>query len=96
MIVELSKEPAKITPNIDIAFKSASAAGNKIIAILLSGMGDDGAEGAEEIKNKGGCIIVQNEKTSAIFGMPNSIIKRGCADFVLPLQDITKKINELL
>jgi len=96
LVVELSKEPAKITPNIDIAFKSAATSGNKIIAILLSGMGDDGAEGAEEIKNKGGCIIVQDEKTSVIFGIPNSIIKRGCADFVLPLQEISRKINEML
>jgi two-component system chemotaxis response regulator CheB len=95
-VVQLSNEPARILPNIDIAFRSAAIAGDRIVAILLTGMGDDGAEGAEEIKNRGGCVIVQDKKTSVIFGMPNSIIKKGCADFVLPLQDISKKINELL
>ena len=66
------------------------------IGIILTGMGNDGAEGIRVIKQEGGRTIAQDKKTSTIFGMPNQAIKTGCVDHILPLQDIGNYLNKLL
>jgi len=85
------------TPSIDQLMKSAATAYRQgTIGIILTGMGKDGADGMAQIKQAGGHTIVQDEKTSAIFGMGNEVISRKLADAVVPLDDIIEKINELL
>jgi two-component system chemotaxis response regulator CheB len=59
-------------------------------------MGEDGAEGMRAIKSKGGKTIVQDEATSLIFGMPKQVIKKGNADFILPMFEISQGIIQLL
>jgi len=58
----------------------------------MTGMGDDGARGLQEMKQAGARTIAQDEATSIVFGMPKEAIARGCVDRVVPLQNIAKEI----
>ena len=73
----------------------AEAEREKAIGVILSGTGSDGMQGAKAIKAKGGLIFVQDEKTALYFGMPESVIKSGLADFVLAPKGIAKKLVRL-
>lgn len=85
-----------VKPSVDILFKSiAEVYGKHAIGILLTGMGVDGAEGLQHIKNKGGITIAQSEKSCAVFGMPKAAIERGSADKVLSVEDIIHTLNEV-
>lgn len=76
-------------PSVDVLFLSvAKAAAHDAIGILLTGMGDDGADGLLAMKEVGAFTIAQDEATSVIFGMPESAIKRGAVQVVAPLDDI--------
>ncbi|MCL2719827.1 MAG: chemotaxis-specific protein-glutamate methyltransferase CheB [Treponema sp.] len=80
-------------PAADILFKTAAAQyGNSIISIVLTGMGNDGAEGTKLIKESGGLTIAQDEATSMIFGMPAAAVETGNVDLVLPLGEIAQKL----
>lgn len=80
-------------PSVDVMFSSISEiAGKNTLAILLTGMGKDGAEGLLKIKNKGGHTIAQDEKTSIVWGMPKAAIDIGAAKEVLPLEKIVDAI----
>lgn len=65
-----------------------------VLAILLSGIGDDGADGMVKIKKMGGFTICQDEKSSAVFGMPGRAIERGGASAILSVDEITHKIQQ--
>ncbi len=81
-------------PNIDVTMESVAAyAGAMSIAVVLTGMGSDGARGAREIKSAGGFVLAQDEATSVIFGMPAEAIKAGVVDQVLALDDIYPAIE---
>lgn len=83
-------------PAVDVLFRSAAAATAKhTLAVVLTGMGHDGLAGAKGIRRAGGTVIVQDEATSAVWGMPGSIVKAGEADEVLPLADIGARILEV-
>lgn len=76
-------------PNIDITMESIAAfAGAMSVAVVLTGMGNDGAKGAQAIKAAGGLVIAQNEATAVIFGMPAEAIKTGAVDHVLGIDEI--------
>ncbi len=76
-------------PSVDVLFRSAARyAGANAVAVIMTGMGDDGASGMLEMKQAGAVTIAQDEATSVVFGMPNEAIKRGAVDIVLPLQRI--------
>ena len=86
-----------VRPSIDVTMCSAAeACGKDIIGIILTGMGKDGLEGAKSIKEKGGTIIIQNEESSVVWGMPKAVYEAGLADEVLSppqiVQEITKRI----
>ncbi len=83
--------------SIDVAMKSAAEAyEDKVIGVLLSGMGKDGAEGMRAIKERGGSTIAQDELTSVIFGMPKAAIEMGVVDKVASLPDIVDEIIGML
>jgi two-component system chemotaxis response regulator CheB len=97
--IELTKEPPlyNLRPAADITFKDAGEIfGKNTIAVVLTGMGSDGAEGASLIKEKGGCVIAQDEKTSVVYGMPRAVVERGVADYILPVDKILDKIVEIV
>ena len=88
-------------PAIDLQFSTAAKYfGDNLIGVLLTGMGSDGAKGCLEIINNGGFTIVQDEETSAVYGMPKAAVELGAASIVLPLDKIagyilsTVKVNE--
>src|SRR6184192_1673488 len=82
-------------PNIDVTLESVAAfAGPMAIAAILTGMGNDGANGAKAIKDAGGIVLAQDEATSVIFGMPAEAIKTGAVEQVLPIDDIYSAIEK--
>jgi len=62
---------------------------------MLTGMGDDGIEGAESISERKGYIIAQDEQSSVVWGMPGAIAKAGLASQVLPLRNIAPELARL-
>jgi len=80
-------------PSVDVLFRSAARyAGANAVAVIMTGMGDDGASGMLEMKQAGAVTIAQDEATSVVFGMPNEAIKKGAVDFVVPLPGIAGSI----
>jgi two-component system, chemotaxis family, protein-glutamate methylesterase/glutaminase len=76
-------------PSVDVLFRSAAEfAGANSVAVIMTGMGDDGARGMLELKNAGAFTIAQDEKSCVVFGMPNEAIKRNAVDLVLSLKSI--------
>ena len=84
----------RYTPGIDRMFRSAAKHfGPDLLALVLTGMGDDGAAGAAEVKRAGGNVIVESAETAVIFGMPQQAIRAGAVDAVLPLHEIAGVIE---
>ena len=84
-------------PSIDVLFSSvAETYGEEALAVLLTGMGKDGANGCKSIIDKGGRTLVQDEATSLVFGMPQAAISIGAATEVLPIQDIPERLLQLV
>ena len=72
-------------PSVDVLFFSAAEVyKNQILGILLTGLGDDGAEGLKAIKNRGGTTIAESEETCVVYGMPKAAVKKDAAKFVVP------------
>ena len=63
---------------------------------MLTGMGDDGCSGLAALRKEGGRILVQDEKTSVVFGMPGAAVQAGLADWTLPLPDIGPMLSALV
>ena len=83
-------------PSVEVLFESVAAhRGPDTIAALLTGMGDDGADGLLAIREAGGTTIAQDEASCVVFGMPKVGIARGGAMHVLPLDDIGPAITRL-
>jgi len=80
-------------PSVDVLFRSAARyAGKNCIGVIMTGMGDDGARGMEEMKGSGAFTIAQDEASCIVFGMPQEAIKRGGVDKVVPLSRIADTI----
>ncbi len=86
-----------LRPAVDKLFLSAAnLLGSSTLAILLTGMGRDGANGCKEIVNVGGTTICESEKTCIVFGMPKAAIDCGGASFVFPLEQIPQEVKKLI
>jgi two-component system, chemotaxis family, protein-glutamate methylesterase/glutaminase len=86
-----------VRPSADLLFESTAASyKERAIAVVLTGSGRDGAMGVKAIKKMGGTVIVQDEKTSEFFGMPDAAQQTGIADFILPLAEIAPALRTLL
>ena len=97
-VLALSKEPPErfLRPAVNKLFRSAAKHyGASCLAVLLTGMGRDGAEGCKLICERGGYTIAESEATCAVFGMPAAAIELGAAREVLPRYEISKKIVSL-
>ncbi len=80
-------------PSVDVMFDSvAQNVGKNALAILLTGMGKDGAVGLKTIKDAGGTTIAQNEASCVVYGMPKAAVELGAADYVMDLNEIVKMI----
>lgn len=84
-------------PAVDPLFRSvAEIYGPRTLSVILTGMGQDGLIGCQHIKDAGGHVIVQDEETSVVWGMPGFVARAGLADEILPLNQIGAKIVSLL
>jgi len=82
-------------PSVDLMMSTmAEATGGSMLGVILTGMGNDGFKGMQELKTKGGVTIVQDEATSTIYGMPKACVDGGVADEVLPLGQIGFEISK--
>jgi len=92
----LSNDPPEQScrPSVDVLFRSASATfGAGALAVVLTGMGRDGLAGSAAIRTAGGQVLVQDEPTSVVWGMPGQVARAGLANLVLPLRDLGPEIN---
>ncbi|MBY0522032.1 MAG: chemotaxis-specific protein-glutamate methyltransferase CheB [Gemmataceae bacterium] len=97
--VELSNAPAigGFRPSANFLFESvARVFGAATVAVILTGMGEDGVDGLRGVHRAGGHVIAQDEKTSVIFGMPRAAILAGLAHQVLPLEAVAARLQELV
>lgn len=84
-------------PSADVLFRSAAAVlGGAAVAVVLTGMLNDGTAGLRPLKRAGGYAIAQDEATCVVWGMPGSVVQAGLADEVLPLGDIAPAIASLI
>lgn len=96
--IKLNNEPAiwGVRPAVDKLFISASKVfESRIVSTVLTGMGRDGAQGTEFIKNNGGITISEDESTCVIYGMPKAAYETGKVDIVLPIEKIAEQIVKI-
>ena len=80
-------------PSVDVLFRSvAEIYGERALAVVLTGMGQDGLKGCEVLRNAGARVLVQDEATSVVWGMPGFVARAGLADKILPLGEIAGEI----
>jgi two-component system chemotaxis response regulator CheB len=80
-------------PSVDVLFNSvASVCGTRATAVLMTGMGSDGALGLGEIKRAGGYTVAQDKDSCAVYGMPRAAIEKGYADEIVPLADMASHL----
>jgi two-component system chemotaxis response regulator CheB len=97
-VVVLNDEPLVNghRPSVDVLFHSlAQEFGRTSVAVLMTGMGDDGAQGLGEIKKAGGMTIAQSEESCVVFGMPKAAIERGYATRVVGLEVLASTLQAL-
>jgi two-component system chemotaxis response regulator CheB len=95
--VELNDGPMvnSVRPSADVLFRSAARShGAGVLAVVLTGMGHDGLEGARAVREAGGTVIVQDRTSCTVWGMPRAIEEDGLADLVLPLDAIADELIE--
>lgn len=82
-------------PSVDVMFQSAAQVyGNRVLGIVMTGMGCDGKQGAAWIKSSGGSIFTESEETCIVYGMPRSVVESGLSDRQILLSDIAQTILE--
>lgn len=80
-------------PSVDVMFRSvAKVYGHAVLAVVLTGMGQDGMRGAEVIHEAGGYVMAQDEATSVVWGMPGAVVHAGLAQSIVPLSQVATEI----
>lgn len=83
-----------VKPAADVLFASAAASVNiPIVAVVLTGMGSDGADGVAQLKKNEALVITQTEETCSVYGMPRAVVERGLSDASLPVEEIPEYIK---
>ncbi|GGN99200.1 MULTISPECIES: protein-glutamate methylesterase/protein-glutamine glutaminase [Haloarcula] len=97
--VKLTQEDPvnSVRPAVDVTMATAAdVIDDPLVGVILTGMGEDGADGIRRIKAAGGRTIAQDEATSAVYGMPKRAVETGCVDDVLPIDDIANGILDTI
>lgn len=80
-------------PSVDhLLLSSAECFPGRCLAVILTGMGNDGLKGAEAVKKKGGSVLTQDEETCTVYGMPRAVVEAGIVDKILPAYEIAGEI----
>jgi two-component system chemotaxis response regulator CheB len=98
-VTRLSLRPldALHRPSADVLFRSAADVfGDRTLAVVLTGMGSDGTQGAAWVKAQGGRVFTEAEATCVVYGMPRSVAEAGLSDRVVPLDRMAEAILEAL
>ncbi len=98
-VIRLNEEPPEnfCRPAVDPMFRSvAKEYGPRALSLVLTGMGQDGLEGARQIVKSGGTLVAQDEDTSVVWGMPGAVAKDGICSWVLPVGEIAGKMKNVI
>jgi two-component system chemotaxis response regulator CheB len=99
VVVQLSVQPMNKPhrPSVDVLFQSAAETFHqRVIGVVMTGMGDDGTAGAAWIKAQGGTILTQDETSCVIYGMPRCVVEAGLSDAAVPLDAMAGEITKRL
>jgi two-component system chemotaxis response regulator CheB len=84
-------------PSADVLFRSAAAVySSGVLAVVLTGMGSDGLAGCRLVRDQGGSVLIQDEATSAVWGMPGAVSRAGLANRTLPLNALAPEILRIV
>jgi two-component system chemotaxis response regulator CheB len=84
-------------PSVDVMFQSAAEVfGDRVLGVVMTGMGSDGKQGAAWIKSHGGTIFTEAEESCVVYGMPRSVVEAGLSDKSVPLDRLAPAIVEVL
>lgn len=95
----LSEEPKNILhkPSADVLFQSAAEVmGKELLAVILTGMGRDGADGAKTVRSRGGMVLAESKSSCVVYGMPRAAIEARTANFEFDLQDMAAAITKIV
>jgi two-component system chemotaxis response regulator CheB len=96
-LIELNPEPAGTLhrPSVDVLFQSAyDTCNTQLMAIILTGMGADGAQGMKKLKSKGAYTLAEAESSCVVYGMPKAAFELGCVDVVSPIQNMANILKQ--
>ena len=94
-LLGLNRDPHENScrPAVDVLFRSvAQTYGANVLAVVLTGMGSDGTQGAAAVREAGGEVIVQDEESSVVWGMPGNVVAASLADHIVPLSGIAPEV----
>ncbi|MBX6377150.1 MAG: hypothetical protein IRY95_01235, partial [Clostridia bacterium] len=97
--VRLDEGPHRhgVRPSVDVTLESVAAvAPGGAVAVILTGMGMDGARGARLLRQRGGTVVAQDEATCVVYGMPRAVVEMGLAHHVVPLHQMAAFLTRLL
>lgn len=99
VVVQLAMQPLEKLhrPSVDVLFQSAAEVlHERVLGVVMTGMGDDGRQGAGWIKAQGGTVLTEAESSCIIYGMPRSVVEAGLSDAAIPLSQMAQAIMEHL
>lgn len=84
-------------PSVDVMFQSAAEIyGQRVLGVVMTGMGSDGKQGAAWIKSQGGLVYTESEETCVVYGMPSTVVEAGLSDKSVPLGQMAQAIREIV
>ena len=96
LVIAPPKPDDKYIPSADCLLKSVAATvGSRAVGVILTGMGDDGVEGARAIRDAGGIVVAESQETAVVYGMPGAAVRAGIPQKVLPLPQIAEYLASL-
>lgn len=99
IVVHLDARPFNTLhkPSVDVLFQSAAEVyGNRVLGVVMTGMGSDGKEGAAWIKSQGGLVFTEAESSCVVYGMPGVVMEAGLSDRSVPLENMARAISEVV
>lgn len=97
VVAHLDSRPFEMPhrPSVDVLFQSAAEVyGQRVLGVVMTGMGSDGRQGAAWIKAQGGLVYTESEESCVVYGMPSSVVEAGLSDRSVPLGDMARAIRE--
>ena len=96
-LLDQKEKRHSVRPAVDVLFESAAGIyGSKLLGIVLTGMGQDGMAGCKTIKDKRGMVLIQDEASSAVWGMPGAVFRLGAYDRVCTLEEMEQVLARTL